>query len=347
MINIALKPDVHKPGFYVLEDIQNLPESLHLRMGTRSHVWRPPTDVLETEEAVVVRVEIAGMLENDFSIVIDGRYLSIRGQRSDVLERRAYHQMEIRFGKFITAIGLPTAVNVDEARAEYKDGFLTDHGPEHVKTVARRAADLLHYPEPTFPQLTPYEVYLLLLAIHFHDVGNLYVLDAPSRAVWVYAGMDSAFVDRPYFFFTEQIPEIQDSIDLVVKDDSLYLLHADGHLSTCSYSRIQTVPTRCQDPAQLINPYPAYKDVDLFAQAHITQMMYTAPPDSTILLLGADSQGVLRLTPASLELQGQIRPPAGKANPLPPGPVDAMAAGPNHVLYLAVKDQVYFAQNMP
>lgn len=179
------------------------------------------------------------------------------------------------------------------------------------------------------------------------DAGNLYVLDAPSRAVWVYAGMDSAFVDRPYFFFTEQIPEIQDSIDLVVKDDSLYLLHADGHLSTCSYSRIQTVPTRCQDPAQLINPYPAYKDVDLFAQAHITQMMYTAPPDSTILLLGADSQGVLRLTPASLELQGQIRPPAGKANPLPPGPVDAMAAGPNHVLYLAVKDQVYFAQNMP
>ena len=179
------------------------------------------------------------------------------------------------------------------------------------------------------------------------DAGNLYVLDAPSRAVWVYTGKDGAFVDRPYFFFTEQIPQLQDGIDLVVKDDNLYLLHADGHLSTCSYSRIETVPTRCQDPASPVNPYAAYKDTDLFAQAHITQMAYTAPPDSTILLLGADSQGVLRLTPASLELQNQIRPAAGKANPLPAAPVDAMTAGPNHVLYLAVKDQVYFATNMP
>jgi hypothetical protein len=148
-------------------------------------------------------------------------------------------------------------------------------------------------------------------------------------------------------FFTEQILQLQDGIDLVVKDDNLYLLHADGHLSTCSYSRIETVPTRCQDPATPVNPYAAYKDTDLFAQAHITQMTYTAPPDSTILLLGADSQGVLRLTPASLELQNQIRPAAGKANPLPAAPVDAMTAGPNHVLYLAVKDQVYFATNMP
>jgi hypothetical protein len=179
------------------------------------------------------------------------------------------------------------------------------------------------------------------------DAGNLYVLDAPSRAVWVYVGKDGAFVDRPYFFFTEQIPAIQDGIDLVVKDDTLFLLHSDGHLSTCSYSRIETVPTRCQDPATLINPYAAYKDTDLFAQAHITQMMYTSPPDSTILLLGADGQGVMRLTPGSLELQNQIRPAAGKNNPLPAGPIDAMTASPNHVLYLAVKDQVYFATNMP
>lgn len=179
------------------------------------------------------------------------------------------------------------------------------------------------------------------------DAGNLYVLDAPSRAVWVYVGTDGAFIDRPYFFFTEQIPAIQDGIDLVVKDDNLYLLHSDGHLSTCSYSRIETVPTRCQDPAPLGNPYAAYKDTDLFARAHITQMMFTSPPDSTILLLDADSQGVLRLTPTSLELQNQIRPAAGNANPLPPEPVAAMAVGPNHVLYLAVNDRVYFANNMP
>ncbi|MGC8855531.1 MAG: hypothetical protein ACP5QU_01920 [Anaerolineae bacterium] len=179
------------------------------------------------------------------------------------------------------------------------------------------------------------------------DSGNLYVLDAPSRAVWVYVGKDSAFVDRPYFFFGGQIPNIQDSIDLAVNGDNLYLLHADGHLSTCSYSRIESVPTRCQDPAPLVNPFAAYKDTNLFAQAHLTQMVYTAPPDSSILLLDADNQRVLRFGPRSLELQQIIRSLNGKDNSLPAGPISALTTSPNHILYLAIKGQVYFATDLP
>ena len=53
-------------------------------------------------------------------------------------------------------------------------GFLTDHGPQHIDTVIRRATSLLAHPEKTFPQISPYEAYILLLAIHFHDVGNIF-----------------------------------------------------------------------------------------------------------------------------------------------------------------------------
>jgi HSP20 family protein len=49
----------------------------------------------------------------------------ISGNRPDIPERRAYHQMEIRFGKFATAIGLPGPVDIDHAVAQYADGFLT------------------------------------------------------------------------------------------------------------------------------------------------------------------------------------------------------------------------------
>src|SRR6185436_9221959 len=80
------------------------------------------------------------------------------------------------------------------------------------------------------------------------DSGNLYVLDATSRAVWVFVGKDSAFVDTPYFYFGNQIPNIDNAIDLAVSGDDLYLLHADGHLSTCTFSRIAETPTRCIDP---------------------------------------------------------------------------------------------------
>ena len=91
----------------------------------RSHVWSPPTDQYETEDSYVVRVEIAGMQEDDFEVSLENNTLFISGSRPDFPERRAYQQMEIRFGKFATALGLPGPVNIEHARVEYKDGFLT------------------------------------------------------------------------------------------------------------------------------------------------------------------------------------------------------------------------------
>jgi HSP20 family protein len=101
-------------------------EILHaVSWQVRSSAWSPPTDVYETEEAYVVRVEIAGMREDDFEVLLENDTLLISGSRPDLTERRAYQQMEIRFGKFSTALTLPGSVNIEQARAEYKDGFLT------------------------------------------------------------------------------------------------------------------------------------------------------------------------------------------------------------------------------
>jgi len=179
------------------------------------------------------------------------------------------------------------------------------------------------------------------------DAGNLYVLDAPSRAVWVYVGKDGTFIDRPYFFFGGQIPALEDAIDLAVSGDDLFILHADGHLSKCSYSRVETSPTHCTDPVALVNPFPAYRDVDLFGQAHFTQMMFAPPPDSALLVLDADSQSIFRFTPLSMELQSQLRPLPGRDNPLPQGSIGAMTVSSNHVLYFAVQDKIYFAVDSP
>jgi len=101
-------------------------EVLHaVSWHVRSNVWSPPTDVYETEKEYVARVEIAGMREDDFEVLLENDTLLISGSRPDLTERRAYQQMEIRFGKFSTAINLPGAVDIEQARAEYKDGFLT------------------------------------------------------------------------------------------------------------------------------------------------------------------------------------------------------------------------------
>ncbi len=90
----------------------------------RSTTWRPPTDLYETEESCVIKVEVAGMRDEDFEVAFENNVLIIRGHRPDLNEKRAYHQMEIRFGRFEIAVEIPVIVDLEKASAEYKDGFL-------------------------------------------------------------------------------------------------------------------------------------------------------------------------------------------------------------------------------
>ncbi len=99
--------------------------------------WNPPTDVFETEENFIVRVEIAGMKDADFEVAIENQILMISGNRSEPNERRAYRQMEIRFGKFEIAVEISVPVEIERAVAEYKDGFLVVQlpklSPKHIE----------------------------------------------------------------------------------------------------------------------------------------------------------------------------------------------------------------------
>ncbi len=125
MDELELKSEPLSPRWYTSAESESLrPNANRWRNGLRSHVWRPATDVFEIEESIVVRVEIAGMREEDFSISLKGNQLTVRGNRPDVLERRAYYQMEISFGEFLTEVNLPGPVLSDHVTAEYIDGFL-------------------------------------------------------------------------------------------------------------------------------------------------------------------------------------------------------------------------------
>ncbi|MCJ7723466.1 MAG: Hsp20/alpha crystallin family protein [Anaerolineales bacterium] len=89
------------------------------------NVWSPPTDMYENDDDYVVRVEIAGMREEDITVSVEeNNHLIVSGIRPDLPERRAYHQMEIRFGKFMSTVSLPGLVDMDRVVAEYTNGFL-------------------------------------------------------------------------------------------------------------------------------------------------------------------------------------------------------------------------------
>ena len=93
-------------------------------VNLHSYSWSPPTDVYETDASFVIRMEVAGMREADFTIDVENNFLVIGGVRMESTERRAYHQMEIRFGEFSTSVEVPPGADVSKAEAEYEDGFL-------------------------------------------------------------------------------------------------------------------------------------------------------------------------------------------------------------------------------
>ena len=96
-------------------------------MNQQREVWRPPTDVYETSGALIVRVEIAGMNEDDFDIALARRRLIVSGRRTDHTSstKLVYQQMEVFYGEFRTEIYLPWSVDISLVEATYDDGFLT------------------------------------------------------------------------------------------------------------------------------------------------------------------------------------------------------------------------------
>jgi HSP20 family protein len=138
MVELNLKTELSKPTWNFTEEVPySSPEGLHWRIAMRPHVWRPPTDMYETEEAIVIRVEVAGMREQDFSVALEDRTLTIRGARSDPTERRAFYQMEIPFGEFSTEMELPAPIVNEGVEAVYRDGFLQitlpKARPQHIQ----------------------------------------------------------------------------------------------------------------------------------------------------------------------------------------------------------------------
>lgn len=92
--------------------------------------WRPPTDVYETDDAVVILVEVAGMDPDKLEVSFRGQILKIRGRREDRHRKFSCHLLEVEYGEFSSIVYLPGSYDRDAISAEYNDGFLTIRIPK-------------------------------------------------------------------------------------------------------------------------------------------------------------------------------------------------------------------------
>ena len=112
--------------------------------------WLPKTDVYETEDDLIVRVEVAGIERESLNVSLsaDRRVLSVRGTRMeqhiDGRRKSRYHQLEVYFGPFERDVLLPTDLNVDadQVSATYREGFLVVTLPKTAKTQVSRTVPI-------------------------------------------------------------------------------------------------------------------------------------------------------------------------------------------------------------
>jgi HSP20 family protein len=131
-----------------IRDIRHLQETMErllsdfsrLRMPlllSKESVWRPLTDVYETENEFVIRMEIPGMDPSDFKVTLEDHMLIISGVRRDTTPpgKKQFHEMEINLGAFERNIGVPRDFHISSMEASYENGFLIVRVAKGVKEI--------------------------------------------------------------------------------------------------------------------------------------------------------------------------------------------------------------------
>ncbi len=119
------------------KDFDLFQEQVHRLMGDlfmdirplgyqQERCFNPPMDIYETEDHLVVVMEVAGMNAEDFHVTFEKELLFISGVRTESSSHRKsrLHQMEIDYGKFQRTLRIPFPLRTDEFKATYRQGFL-------------------------------------------------------------------------------------------------------------------------------------------------------------------------------------------------------------------------------
>jgi HSP20 family protein len=97
-------------------------ETLAAPNGTFS----PTCDIAETDNEVIVKLDIPGINEKEVSLSLSGDNLIIKGERKSEKEEKDkhYHRVERFTGSFERIISLPLSVDKNAIKAEYNKGVL-------------------------------------------------------------------------------------------------------------------------------------------------------------------------------------------------------------------------------
>ena len=110
--------------------------------SNREMTWTPRMDVKESEDAYILHADLPGLKQNDVKITLNDHVLTISGERKHEEEKKneKYHYVERAYGSFQRSFTLPSSINGDKIKAEYKDGVLNITLPKTEESKPKEIA---------------------------------------------------------------------------------------------------------------------------------------------------------------------------------------------------------------
>jgi HSP20 family protein len=101
--------------------------------------WTPACDIIETEDAVILRAEVPGVREEAIEVQVEGGILTLRGEKKFERESegRSYHRIERAYGGFVRTFTLPRSIDAEGITAKCERGVLELVMPKRSETQPR------------------------------------------------------------------------------------------------------------------------------------------------------------------------------------------------------------------
>lgn len=108
--------------------------------SSQQSVWAPRTDLIETDDAYRIHLDVPGVSKDALTINYKDNQLTVSGERASnrTDENEEYVRVERAFGHFYRSFALPRTVDAEGISADYENGVLTIRVPKTEEVKPRQ-----------------------------------------------------------------------------------------------------------------------------------------------------------------------------------------------------------------
>ncbi|MBW2439683.1 MAG: Hsp20/alpha crystallin family protein [Deltaproteobacteria bacterium] len=125
-IKIRLLDDFGQIGSKFEKTIEDMFRSVRPGFTLAERTWKPPMDMNETPEEVIIVAEVPGVDKDDLEVEISSKAVRIKGKRyaRHCTDNATYRLAELQYGDFERVLFLPSLIDPEIVSAAYQNGLL-------------------------------------------------------------------------------------------------------------------------------------------------------------------------------------------------------------------------------